>query len=29
VIVDRSRKFMAMGPNDTAVWGDADASISV
>jgi cytochrome b6-f complex iron-sulfur subunit len=29
VIVDRSRKFLAMGPNDTAVWDDPEASISV
>jgi cytochrome b6-f complex iron-sulfur subunit len=29
VIVDRSRKFLAMGPNDTAVWNDPDASIPV
>ncbi len=27
VIVDRSKKFLAMGPNDTAVWGDPDAFI--
>jgi cytochrome b6-f complex iron-sulfur subunit len=27
VIVDRSRKFLAMGPTDTAVWNDPDASI--
>lgn len=29
VIVDRSRKFLAMGPNDTAVWNDPEASIPV
>jgi len=29
VIVDRSKRFLAMGPNDTAVWGDPDASIPV
>ncbi|HUN80615.1 MAG TPA: ubiquinol-cytochrome c reductase iron-sulfur subunit, partial [Phycisphaerae bacterium] len=29
VVVDRSRKFLAMGPNDTAVWNDPDASIPV
>lgn len=29
VIVDRSRKFLAMGPNDTAVWNDPEASITV
>lgn len=29
VIVDRSKKFLAMGPNDTAVWSDPDASIPV
>ncbi len=29
VIVDRSRKFLAMGPNDTVVWADPDASIPV
>ncbi len=29
VIVDRSRKFLAMGPNDTAVWNDPEASIAV
>jgi cytochrome b6-f complex iron-sulfur subunit len=29
VIVDRSRKFLAMGPNDTAVWSDPEASIPV
>lgn len=29
VVVDRSKKFLAMGPNDTAVWNDPDASISV
>lgn len=29
VIVDRSKKFLAMGPNDTAVWNDPDASITV
>lgn len=29
VIVDRSKKFLAMGPNDTAVWNDPDASIPV
>ena len=29
VIVDRSRKFLAMGPNDLAVWKDPDASIPV
>lgn len=29
VIVDRSRKFLAMGPNDTGVWNDPDASIPV
>lgn len=27
VIVDRSRKFLAMGPTDIAVWNDPDASI--
>lgn len=29
VVVDRSKKFLAMGPNDTAVWNDPDASIPV
>jgi len=29
VIVDRSRKFLAMGPNDTGPWNDPDASIPV
>ncbi|MFQ5422953.1 MAG: Rieske 2Fe-2S domain-containing protein [Phycisphaerae bacterium] len=29
VVVDRSRKFLAMGPNDLAVWEDPDASIPV
>lgn len=29
VIVDRSKRFLAMGPNDTAIWGDPDASIPV
>lgn len=29
VIVDRSKKFLAMGPNDTAKWGDPEASIPV
>ncbi|HPF40382.1 MAG TPA: Rieske 2Fe-2S domain-containing protein [Phycisphaerae bacterium] len=29
VIVDRSRKFLAMGPSDTAVWGDPEAYIPV
>lgn len=29
VIVDRSKKFLAMGPNDVAVWNDPDASIPV
>lgn len=29
VIVDRSRKFLAMGPSDTAVWNDPEAYISV
>jgi cytochrome b6-f complex iron-sulfur subunit len=29
VIVDRSRKFLAMGPNATAVWKDPEASIPV
>lgn len=29
VVVDRSKKFLAMGPNDTAVWSDPDASIPV
>ena len=29
VIVDRSKKFLAMGPNDTAIWGDPDAAIPV
>ncbi len=29
VVVDRSRKFLAMGPNDTGVWTDPDASIAV
>lgn len=27
VVVDRSKKFLAMGPTDTAVWNDPDASI--
>lgn len=29
VVVDRSKKFLAMGPNDTAVWNDPEASIPV
>jgi cytochrome b6-f complex iron-sulfur subunit len=29
VIVDRSKKFLAMGPNDTAVWTDPEAFIVV
>jgi cytochrome b6-f complex iron-sulfur subunit len=29
VVVDRSRKFLAMGPNDTAAWNDPEASIPV
>ncbi|MCB9853044.1 MAG: Rieske 2Fe-2S domain-containing protein [Phycisphaerales bacterium] len=29
VIVDRSRKFLAMGPSDTAVWNDPEAYIPV
>lgn len=29
VIVDRSRKFLAMGPNDTAVWNEPEAFIPV
>jgi len=29
VVVDRSVKFLAMGPNDTAVWNSPDASIPV
>lgn len=29
VVVDRSKKFLAMGPTDTAVWNDPDASIPV
>jgi len=29
VIVDRSKKFLAMGPTDTAVWQDPDAYIPV
>lgn len=29
VMVDRSKKFLAMGPMDTAVWNDPDASIPV
>lgn len=29
LIVDRSRKFLAMGPNDTTVWNDPDAYVSV
>jgi len=29
VVVDRSTKFLAMGPNDTAVWNEPDAYIPV
>ncbi len=29
VVVDRSKKYLAMGPNDTGVWVDPDASIPV
>lgn len=29
VIVDRSKKFLAMGPSDTAVWNDPEAYIPV
>ena len=29
VIVDRSKKFLAMGPNDLAIWGDPDAFLLV
>jgi len=29
VVVDRSRKFLAMGPNDVAVWNDPEASLEV
>ncbi|MEE8169421.1 MAG: Rieske 2Fe-2S domain-containing protein [Phycisphaerae bacterium] len=29
VIVDRSKKFLAMGPNDICVWDDPEASITV
>ncbi|MCZ6681537.1 MAG: Rieske 2Fe-2S domain-containing protein [Planctomycetota bacterium] len=29
VIVDRSKKYLAMGPNDLAIWSDPDASIPV
>lgn len=29
VVVDRSKKFLAMGPNDLAIWSDPDASIPV
>ncbi len=29
VIVDRSKKFLAMGPADTAVWNDPDAYVAV
>lgn len=29
VIVDRSKKFLAMGPNDVAVWNDPEAFIEV
>lgn len=29
VIVDRSKRFLAMGPNDTAIWTDPDASVPV
>jgi cytochrome b6-f complex iron-sulfur subunit len=29
VVVDRSRKFLAMGPNDTGPWNDPDAYIPV
>ena len=29
VVVDRSRKFLAMGPNDTAKWNDPEAYIPV
>ena len=29
VIVDRSKKFLAMGPNDTAPWSDPEAYIPV
>jgi cytochrome b6-f complex iron-sulfur subunit len=29
VVVDRSRKFIALGPNDVGVWNDPEASIPV
>ena len=29
VVVDKSKKFLAMGPTDTAVWNDPDAFIEV
>ncbi len=29
VVVDRSQKFLAMGPSDTGVWNDPEASILV
>lgn len=29
VIVDRSRKFLAMGPNDTTIWNEPDSFIEV
>lgn len=29
VIVDRSKKFLAMGPNDTGVWNDPESYIEV
>jgi len=29
VVVDRSKKFIALGPNDTGVWNDPEASIPV
>jgi cytochrome b6-f complex iron-sulfur subunit len=29
VVVDRSRKFLAMGPNDTAPWNDPDAYVPI
>lgn len=29
LIVDRSKKFLAMGPNDTSIWNDPDSYIEV